>query len=168
MAEPERKRRPMNPVERIGEAIAKTRLGGWFFVNVANRADRVLLPLSQGRFSLGGAGLVPVGLLTTTGAKSGQARETPLTYLPLGNSVVLVASKAGAASNPGWYFNMKANPEVTFLGKTGKRSYLAREAVGKERSDLWAEVNDLYAGYETYQGRTGGRRIPVMVLEPKQ
>jgi len=166
MAEPTRKRRPMSRVERIGESVAKTRLGGWFFLNVANRADRILLPLTKGRFSLGGAGVYPVGLLTSLGAKSGKTRETPLTYLQDGDNVVLVASKAGSVKNPAWYHNLVANPAVTFLSRRGKRDYTAREAIGTERERLWAEVNDLYSGYDTYQGRTGGRRIPVMVLEP--
>ena len=48
-------------------------------------------------------------------------------------------------------------------GRSGR--YRAREAEGEERARLWEEVNDLYAGYETYQGRAGARRIPVMVLE---
>ena len=43
---------------------------------------------------------------------------------------------------------------------------MAREAEGAERDALWALANDLYAGYEDYQRRTGGRRIPVIVLEP--
>lgn len=43
---------------------------------------------------------------------------------------------------------------------------MAREADGEERDRLWEAVNDLYAGYDTYQGRTGGRRIPVIVCEP--
>jgi deazaflavin-dependent oxidoreductase (nitroreductase family) len=167
MAEP-RQRRPMSRLERIGENFAKTRVGGWYYVNVANRADRVLLPLSKGRFSLGGGGVMTVGLLITIGAKSGQTRKTPLTYLPDGDNVVLVASKAGAAKHPAWYHNLKANPEVTFLGKKGKGDYVAHEAEGAEREHLWEEVNDLYAGYDTYQGRAGERQIPVMVLEPKR
>ena len=48
-------------------------------------------------------------------------------------------------------------------GRSG--SYRAREAEGEERARLWEEVNDLYAGYDIYQGRAGSRRIPVMVLE---
>ena len=34
------------------------------------------------------------------------------------------------------------------------------------REQLWVRVNDLYSGYDTYQSRTRGRRIPVVVLEP--
>jgi deazaflavin-dependent oxidoreductase (nitroreductase family) len=108
----------------------------------------------------------PVGLLGTVGAKSGQKRETPLLYLDDGERVVLVASKAGAARHPSWLHNLRANPRVSFLRRGGHRgTYVAREADGAERDELWARVNDLYAGYDTYQGRTA-RRIPVVVLDP--
>jgi deazaflavin-dependent oxidoreductase (nitroreductase family) len=168
MAEEVRRRRPMTRLEKLGERFAQSKPGGWFYVNVANRLDRVVLPLTRGRFSVTGpTSIAPVGLLEHTGAKSGERRRTPLTYLADGDNVVLTASKAGSPRHPAWYHNLKANPEATFFNRRGKLDYVAREADGAERDRLWAEVNDLYAGYETYQGRTAGRRIPVIVLEPK-
>jgi deazaflavin-dependent oxidoreductase (nitroreductase family) len=158
-------RRPMSPWERAMEGFAKTRIGGWLAVHVANPIDRRLIPLTRGRFGLYlGA---PVGVLETVGARSGQARRTPLLYLEEGDRIVLVASRAGGPRHPGWYHNLKADPRVRFLRRGGHEAeYVAREATGPERSELWAKVNDLYAGYETYQGRAGTRRIPVIVLEP--
>jgi F420H(2)-dependent quinone reductase len=61
---------------------------------------------------------------------------------------------------------MRANPRVKILAPRRSGEYLAREADGEERARLWDKAVDFYAGYETYQGRTGGRRIPVIVLEP--
>jgi deazaflavin-dependent oxidoreductase (nitroreductase family) len=109
----------------------------------------------------------PVLLLTTKGRKTGELRSSPVLFTRDADAIVLVASKAGSTSHPAWYRNLKANPEAEVLapgGRSGK--YVAREAEGEERDRLWAKANDLYAGYEAYQGRTGGRRIPVMVLEP--
>jgi F420H(2)-dependent quinone reductase len=63
-----------------------------------------------------------------------------------------------------WYHNLKANPEVDVLAAGGSGAYVASEAQGEERTRLWAEVNDLYAGYETYQQRAGARTIPAIVL----
>ena len=155
----------MSRYERVMEAFVKTPVGGWLAVNVANPIDRRLLPMTNGKFGLFLG--QPVGLLETIGARSGQKRQTPLLYLDDGERVVLVASKAGAAKHPAWFHNLRANPTVTFLRRGGNRgSYLAREAEGSERDELWARVNDLYAGYDTYQARTGGRRIPVVVLDP--
>jgi deazaflavin-dependent oxidoreductase (nitroreductase family) len=147
------------------EAFAKTRIGGWLAVNVANPIDRQLLLRTNGRVSTFFG--QPIGLLETIGARSGRPRRTPLLYLDEGERVVLVASKAGDARHPAWYHNLRANPRVSFLRRGGhRRAYDARVASGAEREALWARVNDLYSGYDTYQARTGGRVIPVVVLEP--
>src|ERR1700737_4599781 len=55
----------------------------------------------------------PLLLLTTTGAKSGRRRTTPVVYLRDGDRVLVFASKAGAPTNPDWYHNLVANPEET-------------------------------------------------------
>jgi F420H(2)-dependent quinone reductase len=158
-------RRPISRWERAMEGFVKTRVGGWLAVHVANPIDRRLIPLTRGRIGLYlGA---PVGVLETVGAKSGRRRRTPLLYLDEGERVVLVASKAGSPRHPAWYHNLRANARVRFLRRGGgEAEYVAREATGPERERLWTKVNVLYAGYETYQRRTGGRRIPVIVLEP--
>jgi len=154
----------MSRWERLTESVVQTRAGGWFAVNIANPVDRRLLKLTKGRVGMFVG--QPVGLLGTTGARSGQPRETPLLYVDDGERVILVASNAGSARHPSWYHNLRANPGVTFLRRGGhSASYVAREAAGPERAELWGRVNDLYGGYETYQGRTDGREIPVVVLD---
>jgi len=157
--------RKLSAIERQGENFARSRVGAWYFINVAMRIDRVLLPLSRGRVS--SAIGQQVGLLETVGAKSGERRRIPLLFLRDGNHVVLVACKGGNVRHPAWYWNLKANPRVRFLGPGGLTGdYVAREAEGDERARLWAEAVDYYDGFATYQGRTDGRRIPVVVLEP--
>ena len=107
-------------------------------------------------------------LLHHTGAKTGAQYVTPLLYWTVGaDTVAVLASNYGAPRHPAWYHNLKANPRVEFLRRGGRRgTYVAREATGEEREALWARVNDLYRGYQTYQGRTQGRRIPLVVLDP--
>ena len=159
------RRRELSWWDRRAEAFAQTPFGGWFAVTIANPVDRRLLKLTRGR--LGMFVGQPVGLLGTTGAKSGLRRETPLLYVDDGERVILVASNAGNTRHPSWFHNLRANPGVTFLRRGGHSAeYTARVAAGAERDELWEEVNDLYAGYETYQGRTAGREIPVVVLDP--
>jgi deazaflavin-dependent oxidoreductase (nitroreductase family) len=160
---PERRRR-LSRLERQLEGFARSRLGGWYFVNVAMRLDRHLLPLTGGRVS--SAPGQQICLLETVGAKSGQVRKTPLVYVPDGDRVVLIGSKAGSPRHPAWVHNMRTNPRVKLLAPRLTGEYVAREAEGEERQRLWAKAVDYYAGYETYQERTGGRRIPVIVLEP--
>jgi deazaflavin-dependent oxidoreductase (nitroreductase family) len=156
---------PVGAFARFGARFAGTRLGAWYFINVAMRLDRVLLPLSRGRLSMGFP--FQVGLLETIGAKSGQRRSIPLLYLRDGDRVVLIASMGGNVKNPAWYWNLRANPRVTFLGPRGATGeYVAREAEDEERHRLWDEAVGYYPGYAKYQTRTDGRRIPVVVLEP--
>jgi F420H(2)-dependent quinone reductase len=132
---------------------------------VATRIDRVLLPLSGGRVSSSFGR--PVGLLETRGAKSGRPRRAPLLFVRDGDRVVVIASKGGNPKNPAWYWNLRKNPHVKFLGPRGVTGeYVARVAEGEERSRLWAEAVDLDDSYTTYAERTGGRLIPVVVLEP--
>jgi deazaflavin-dependent oxidoreductase (nitroreductase family) len=159
------RRRQLKWWERPLESVARSRPGGWLAIHVGNPVDQRLLRWSNGRVGIFIG--QQVGLLETVGARSGEVRQTPLLYLREGERIVLVASMAGAARHPAWYHNLKAHPRVRFLPRGGPRAdYAARQAEGAERERLWAEVNDLYAGYDDYQGRTGGRSIPVVVLEP--
>ena len=156
--------RNLNRVERALEEFARSKAGGWYFLNVAMRVDRVLLPLTRGRIS--SAPGQQILLLETVGAKSGERRRTPLVYVTDDDHLVRVASKAGAKRHPAWFHNLKANPRVTVLAPGRSGEYKAREARGEERGRLWAKAADYYAGYDTYQERAGSREIPVVVLEP--
>jgi deazaflavin-dependent oxidoreductase (nitroreductase family) len=158
------RRRRIRWWERPIETLARSKAGGWYFLNVAMPVDRVLLPLTGGRVS--SAIGQQVGLLETVGAKSGEPRPIPLVYLVDDDRIVLIASKAGAAKHPAWLHNLRANPRVSFLAPRGRSGqYVAREAEGPERERLWDEAVDYYAGYADYQRRAGGRQIPVVVLE---
>jgi len=158
------RRRQLSGIERVGERFAESKTGSWFFINVAMRVDRVLLPLSRGRLSISIG--QQVGMLESVGAKSGEVRRIPLLFIRDGDHVVLIASMGGAPRHPAWLHNIRANPRVRFLGPGGTTGdYVAREAEGDERSRLWDEAVDYYAGYATYKVRAGKREIPIVVLE---
>jgi len=106
----------------------------------------------------------PMLLLTTTGAKSGQRRTTPLVYLPDGDRWVIIASKGGAPQNPGWYHNLIAHPDVTIEVGTETIPVTAREIRGTERDRLYAEQARLRPAFAEYQAKTS-RKIPVIALE---
>jgi deazaflavin-dependent oxidoreductase (nitroreductase family) len=107
----------------------------------------------------------PILLLTTTGARSGQPRTSPMMYLDDGGRRYVFASKAGAPTNPDWYHNLKANPEVTVEVGTDELRATAREMTGAERDRLYAHQADLYPGFAEYQDKTD-RTIPVVELVP--
>jgi deazaflavin-dependent oxidoreductase (nitroreductase family) len=152
-------------LDRFAQAFARTRVGGWLFVTVFPAIDRRLIPLTGGRAMV--AIGQPILLLHTRGAKSGQARATPLLYTPDDRRYVVVASKAGAAHHPAWYHNLRADPDVVSVEIRGRRIPVRfYEARGAERDRLWNLVNDNYDGYRVYQQRARNRTIPVVVLEP--
>jgi deazaflavin-dependent oxidoreductase (nitroreductase family) len=164
MATETARRRKLSGIERLGERFAQSKPGSWFYINVAMRVDRVLLPLSRGRVSISVG--QQVGILESVGAKSGELRKTPLLFIRDGDHVVLIASMGGAPRHPSWLHNIRANPRVKFLGPGGATGdYIAREAQGDERGRLWDEAVDYYAGYATYKVRAGEREIPIVVLE---
>ena len=153
-----------NIFERGAAKFASSKPGAWFYVNVAPYIDRPLMRMTGGRISTGGRGRV--GILRVRGAKSGTERQTPLVYTRDGDKLLLVASRGGDVKHPAWYRNVIANPRVGFMTRRGELEYMAHEAEGAEREHAWDLVNRTYAGYSAYQARAGGRRIPVIVLEP--
>jgi deazaflavin-dependent oxidoreductase (nitroreductase family) len=136
------------------------------FIRAMSAANRVVFRLTGGR--LGGRFLrgAPVGLLTTTGRKSGARRTTPLIYLDDGERVVLVASQGGLPRHPLWYGNLSAAPDVEFQRPRGPvLRYRARTASPEEKRALWPRVCAIYPDYDGYQARTD-RDIPVVILDP--
>ncbi|WIG61278.1 MAG: AclJ [Ktedonobacterales bacterium] len=103
-------------------------------------------------------------LLTTTGAKSGQPRITPVAYSTDGAHLVIIASKGGAPTNPDWYYNLLANPLVTVELGTERFQARATVAEGQERERLYAQHAALMPGFAEYQRKTT-RQIPVVLLD---
>jgi deazaflavin-dependent oxidoreductase (nitroreductase family) len=105
----------------------------------------------------------PLLILTTTGAKSGKTRETPLMYRPDGDRFIIFASMAGAPTNPSWYYNVKANSDVTVEVGSERFAARARELPADEREGPWeaqkAEVPQ-FAEYE----KQANRVIPLVEL----
>jgi len=104
-------------------------------------------------------------VLTTRGRKTGQDRKFALIFARDGDDCVVVASKGGAPTHPGWYLNLEANPEVTIQVAERTFKAVARTATGEERERLWELVNRQWPNYAVYATRTD-REIPVVVLHP--
>jgi deazaflavin-dependent oxidoreductase (nitroreductase family) len=107
----------------------------------------------------------PAALLTTTGRKSGQPRTTPTLYLRDGDRIILPASFGGRDQNPGWYLNLKANPEVQVQIGGEQLRLNARDATGQERKRYWPPLIKMYPPYRGYRDATD-RVIPLVVCEP--
>jgi deazaflavin-dependent oxidoreductase (nitroreductase family) len=108
---------------------------------------------------------MPILLLHHTGAKSGQHRVNPVAYLADDGSYAIFASKGGAPTNPAWYHNLKAHPDVSIEVGGDQLDVVAREATGEERDRLFNAQAARAPQFGQYQENTT-RQIPVIVLEP--
>ena len=106
---------------------------------------------------------MPMVLLTSTGAKSGQPHTTPLVPYIDGERVYVIASMGGAPKHPAWYHNVAANPNVTVERGTDKYAATARILEGPERDDIYARQAALLPAFADYQQKTT-RTIPVIEL----
>ncbi len=102
-------------------------------------------------------------ILHTTGAKSGLPRVNPVACMTDGERLVIIASKAGAPTNPAWYYNVVANPEVSVEVGTEQFPVQATVTSEPERSELYDKMAALYPGFAEYQHNTT-RVIPVITL----
>jgi deazaflavin-dependent oxidoreductase (nitroreductase family) len=105
-------------------------------------------------------------LLTTTGAKSGEPRTSPLVYSRDVDKVVIIASKGGSPSHPAWYLNILANPIVTV--EAAGETWRARATVVEDESErrrLYDQHAQLHESFNDYEAKTEGRVIPVILLE---
>src|SRR5271166_1992785 len=113
--------------------------------------------------------MAPSLLLHTVGAKTGQPRTTTLSYARDGDDYLIVASKAGDPKSPGWYHNLKANPDIEINVGPKRSAVTARPALpdNPDYARMWQIVNKNNANrYVEYQKKTS-RPIPVVVLTPK-
>jgi deazaflavin-dependent oxidoreductase (nitroreductase family) len=105
----------------------------------------------------------PLLLLRTVGARSGRPRINPVMYLADGGRYLVFASKAGSDRNPDWYWNLRANPEVTIEVGEETIAVHATELTGAERDEKYRVQAERYPGFADYQQKTS-RTIPVIAL----
>jgi deazaflavin-dependent oxidoreductase (nitroreductase family) len=104
-------------------------------------------------------------LLTTTGAKSGEPRVSPLAYFRIGGKLLIIGSFAGSDVNPAWVHNLRANPAARVEIGNGSSDVTARELPSGERDELFGQITAAAPGFAEYQAKTT-RVIPVFELQP--
>jgi deazaflavin-dependent oxidoreductase (nitroreductase family) len=152
-------------VHRVAEIVPMS----WIPPRTLVRVDRAFFKITHGRTCLSAwiSGL-PIIMLTTTGARSGQPHTLPVLALPEGDHLVVIASNFGKPANPGWYYNLRAHPSVMITWKGSTVQMLARELRGEERQRYVDRGLEAYPWWAPYHRRAAPRLIPVIMLEPLQ
>lgn len=129
-------------------------------------AERVLTSCTRGRVQLS-ALLVPSLVLHSTGARSGQPRDTYLMYTPDGRGGAIVAGTSFARSlHPAWTYNLLAHPDAT-ISVRGRPARVRAALIedDDEREAAWARLESQWPGYRAYE-RDSGRTVRLFRLQP--
>jgi len=151
--------------EALLEKFAMSRVGYQFLLRIAPAIDKFAIPRTKGRFS--STGFDKVGLLTTTGAKSGERRTHPIVFIDDGDGLLAIASNYGRASHTAWSYNLLAHPECDVEFKGPVAPYRAELLSGGAREAAWNTAVDFYAGYERYRVNCAPREIRLFRLRPQ-
>lgn len=159
-----------NPLQKGLRRFAASGPGSWVFSRTLHHVDKPVFRATGGRHTFASlvAGL-PVVMLTTTGAKSGQPRTVPLLGIPVDDGgVAVIASNFGQHRHPAWLVNLRAHPEAEMALPGGAPARVrAVEVDGERRAQIWAHGLRVYPGFGTYEQRAAHRDIAVVVLEPR-
>tara|TARA_S200000501_G_C20690316_1_gene684809 strand:+ start:376 stop:831 length:456 start_codon:yes stop_codon:yes gene_type:complete len=120
--------------------------------------------LSKGKLWNKWSGGFPIMVVETKGAKTKKIRNIPLIYVHQDGMPILVASIGGMPTNPDWYYNVKANPNLKISTIDGTDNYLAEEVAKEKKDELWPLICSFYPDYATYQSNTE-REIPVFLCK---
>jgi deazaflavin-dependent oxidoreductase (nitroreductase family) len=149
--------------QRLTVATVSSRAGAAIGRRLMHLIDRPLLRISGGRFSFVAA--YPALLLTTTGAKTGKPRTVPLLYVRTSAGFAIIGTRFGSTRHPGWYHNLRAQPDATVEIAGRRTACVARAADDAERQKIWERAVRMYSGYARYAGRAR-RVIPILILTP--
>jgi deazaflavin-dependent oxidoreductase (nitroreductase family) len=127
--------------------------------------DRALHKMSGGRIIMSG-GMLPSLVLTTTGAKTGQRRTTPLATKPEGGSWYVVGSNFGRDNHPAWTANLIASPDAEVSFRAHTTAVHAHLLTTEEKADIWPRLVTFWPNYDVYVERSG-RDLRVFRLDPR-
>lgn len=142
-----------SPLRRPLIRFAGTRFGSWS-IKTLTPVDRWILTRSHGRYTVLGPVGAPVLLLTTTGAKSGQPRTTPLIYLRDGDSLIVVGSNFGGERHPAWSGNLLAEPKAVVAIGGRRVPVVAQLLVGQQATEAFDKMVEVADTYARYRSRT--------------
>ncbi|MEV6509621.1 nitroreductase/quinone reductase family protein [Streptomyces sp. NPDC051642] len=137
---------------RVVQKVSSTRAFARIAPHVIPAMDRTVHRLTRGKVLLS-AQMLPGVILTSTGARSGQSRRSPLACMPEEGGWVLVGSNFGRAGHPAWTHNLIAHPDAGISWKGEEIPVTARLLEGAERAEVWKTALAFWPPYATYQKR---------------
>ena len=158
-------RDPNGRVARAVQAMAGSAAFSKVGPKVVPHLDRALTKLTGGRFVLSQA-IVPSLTLHTTGARSGQPRQTTLACLPEDGGWYVVGSNFGRESHPAWTANLLAHPDAAVTFKGERTEVQARLLDPDEKAAVWPRLLEVWPTYDRYVERSG-RDLRVFRLDPR-
>jgi deazaflavin-dependent oxidoreductase (nitroreductase family) len=154
-----------NGFQRALRRFAASGPGSWLFARILDPLDRLTFRLTRGRHLFSSVlSALPVAMVTTTGARSGEPRTVPLLAMPATDGMALIGSNYGQPKHPAWRHNLRANPdgEIDVAGECWR--FRAEEVDDERRERIWQEALRTYPGFSAYAKRAAPRRISVFVL----
>lgn len=157
--------REPNVAQRAMQQVAASRPGAWLFQRTLYPIDKLLFRTTDGRVTVPGivAGL-PVIMVTTTGARSGEPRTMPLVGIPMDGNMAIIGSNFGQQNTPGWVYNLEADPTATIGYRDQTVEVTARRADEDEADEAFSRAAEVYPGYGKYRDRAEHRDIRVFIL----
>ena len=156
-----------NAVQRTLQSVAATDAGTALFSAMLGPMDRFVHKLSRGRATAAGSfGALPVIMLTTTGARSGEKRIHPLSAIPYQGEIALVGTNYGKGKAPAWAHNLRANSAARLSYRGRDFEVVATEVDTVEHDSVFAAAISVYAGYARYR-KKASNDIPIFILRAK-
>ena len=157
-----------NAWDRFLRRFAATGPGSWLFTRTLDHLDHWTFRATRGKHLFSSLlSELPVAMVTTTGARSGQPRTVPLLAMRTADGMAIIGSWYGNAKHPAWRHNLRANPDGEVDVEGDRWAFRAVEVEDERRERIWNEALRTYPGFTAYAKRAAPRRISVFVLEPK-
>lgn len=161
---------PPNSLQRAMQRLASTKAAAWTFQRTMYAIDRPVYRWTDGRVSVASAlsGL-PVIMLTTTGAKSGQPRTMPLAPAPWQGDLAVFGTNYAQEHTPGWVYNLEADPRARVTWRDRTVDVVAERVEDEdEREELWRLGEEAYVGFPKYRERITDRQVRIFRLRPSE
>ena len=154
-----------NAVQRGIRRFAASGPGSWLFSRTLDHLDRFTFRITKGKHMASSLlSALPVAMVTTTGARSGERRTVPLLAMPTADGLAIIGSWYGNAKHPAWRHNLRKQPEGEIEVEGERWAFRAEEVEDERRERIWQEGLRTYPGFSAYAKRAAPRRISVFLL----